>query len=132
MTETRWVGISRAVFSVFVGCLTVLIAMASDILFWGFAGWPGKLRAKIGESLIEGAAIGILFWLWRTQVHIRQREAEAYARHQRVRNSQIRELLGFIALRAKHEPQIEQHVHAIEQLLDSPTLVEGRTLRWTA
>lgn len=68
MTETRWVGISRAVFSVFVGCLTVLIAMASDILFWGFAGWPGKLRAKIGESLIEGAAIGILFWLWRTQV----------------------------------------------------------------
>ena len=81
------------------------------------------------ESIFEGIIAGGLFFLWRTQISLRTREAEAYARALLYRNQLIRDHLQVIAFR---RPEVEENVREISRLLEiSPTVPGKRTSVWS-
>lgn len=114
-------------YSGLVGVFVTALSLVGAFLFGLESDHAGYV---VGESIFEGVIVGGLFFLWRSQISLRTREAETYARALLYRNQLIRDHLQVIALR---QPGVEQNVQEISRLLEiSPAAFpQGHIPMWS-
>jgi hypothetical protein len=113
-------------YAVLVGIFITAISFVGAVLFGLESAHAGYVA---GESIFEGVIVGGLFFLWRSQISLRTREAETYAGVLLYRNQLIRDHLQLITLR---HPEAQQTVQEISRLLEiSPTSFRGRVPVWS-
>ncbi len=121
-------GFDRTLFyySFLVGIFIIALSLLGSRLFGLESEHVGYVLC---ESIFEGIIVGGLFFLWRTQIGLRTREAEAYARALLYRNQLIRDHLQVIAFR---RPDVEENVREISRLLEiSPASPGKRSSVWS-
>jgi hypothetical protein len=106
---------SSAWMAVLVAMFVVLLSFTGMLVFGVRAQQPGY---GIVEILLEGAIVGVLFYLWRQQATLRRREALAISKMLEARNTYIREQLQLISLRHGDDPSILRGVSQIVQSLE--------------
>jgi hypothetical protein len=101
--------------AVLAGMFVVVLSLTGMMVFNVRARRPGF---GLVEIMLEGVIIGVLFYLWRQQATLRQREVLAISKMLEARNKYIREQLQLISLRYGNDPSILRSVSQIVQSLE--------------
>ena len=101
--------------AVLVGTFEVLLSFTGMAVFGVRARRPGYGLVAI---VLEGVITGVLFYLWRQQATLRQREVVAISKMLEARNGYIRDQLQLISLRYGNDPTILRSVSQIVQSLE--------------